>query len=281
MKIKTFSLHNLIKNNESAEEINMSNLTKILSKNYAKNFIVLILSKDYNSFIDLIFEYLDDQNNHTNISLFSDQADFLSNYQAKKYKNIVFKSLIAYQNFFDINFSENPEIDFLPLGRIHENIFSAEPYFRNSDMTLIDFNSVKKSDFPGKCNFSPIGLNAEETCSMSYFMGNGQNKMVVLYNYDSDADDTSKKISNVLIENLIHYMEKGISNRDSANLVNENNLVYYNIQSNSNDYEFVKNTLSNKWWVLNSEKEWIPCSYEDYTEIVENENLSDYLLKNI
>lgn len=281
MNIKVFSLNNSTIKKEKHEIFNLSKVTKILSKNYAKNFTVLILSKDFRSYLDLIFEYIEGQKAITRVSTFSNENSILLDYKSKNYGNIKFDSLIGYQNYYTSNNEFLKGVNYLPLGKIHEDIFNAEPYLRNSQVSLIDMNSLKKSDFPAKSNYSPIGFTAEEICSMSYFIGNSQNNVAIIFNNDINDTEENLMVSDILIDNMIHYIIKGIENRSSSNLENENNLVYYNVQSNSNDFEFVKNTLSNKWWVLNNNKEWIPCSYNDYKEIVDNENLSDYLMNNI
>jgi formiminoglutamase len=193
-------------------------------------------------------------------------------------------TFIGYQSYLTdgdaLQWVENNFFDLLRLGDIRENIKSAEPYIRNSDIICIDMNVMKKSEAPATMLALPNGLYAEELCQLSYYAGmSDKSSVFTFYNYNPDKDLEDQTMQ--LIAQALWYIAEGVSLRvKDYPFTPKTQMLKYTVIMDSpvNELIFYRSTRSDRWWIELPIKNTthiqrhtlIPCLYEDYLAALQN-----------
>lgn len=195
-------------------------------------------------------------------------------------------AVVAYQEIYSLeNGAAWGSWNKCRLGLLKENIFYAEPWLRESDLLIIDLNSVKKADCPYSTGVSPFGLTMEELCQLMYFASNGRCEFVFLHglrNWEACSERENLQRAEAL-RHLTYYFLKGREQRKYANMEAEMHTKEIHVQLDQLEDAliFVQNELTNKWWFksssLSSEQTYLACHAEDY-EMAKAGVLSDFIM---
>ena len=164
------------------------------------------------------------------------------------------------------------------LGNVRENLQQVEPYFRDSDLLLIDISSVRQSDSPGASGATPNGFFGHEFCQLCRYAGASPNMKAVLFSELLPEKDPDKMTSH-LIAQAIWYFIDGMLIRKSES-PQEKGSKKFIVSSSAADQNlvFFKSNQTDRWWmeipVKNPEtgkNHLIACSYQDYLRACTND----------
>ncbi len=161
----------------------------------------------------------------------------------------------------------------LRLGKLREDITSAEPLLRTKEYIFADLRSVRVCDFPNNPSLSPNGLYAEEFCQLARYIGMAQDlKSLFIFGFPSCSE--THCTAGVLTAELIwHTVEALWSNVHEDPSKNENNGNFLrkivSMGREGQDLCFITSRSSGRWWmeipvVQTSDLKYIPCSNQDY-----------------
>ena len=194
-------------------------------------------------------------------------------------------SFLAYQKHF-----ANPSNQVIPkinlanlmsLGKIRDDITSAEPILRGLSSIAFDVGSIRACDSIGLSNSRNIGLFSEEACQLlQYAASSTALKGVHLFGFKLE-DNNSRKIGAELIACLIWYIINGRLNANSLVSSKKNMTCYIvELEDGKQQLQFWKDDKSQRWWLeipnMKEEKSLIPCDEKDYNLACENK-MSDRL----
>ena len=160
------------------------------------------------------------------------------------------------------------------LGNLHDDLFKAEPVFRNTDVLSVDLGVLKNSEILG--NKNPNGLYSEEACQIAKFSGLS-NKLKVFgifeTSWNKDYNETTFKLS----AEIIWYFLDGYNNRMQKKDETPENLNMYKVEIKEIDdpLVFYRCAETDRWWFEayspRGEKLLIACSEKEYQEASNNE----------
>lgn len=193
--------------------------------------------------------------------------------------NIFQFNLLGYQSHFvpDEYLTKTIGInEHLSLGLIRENMITAEPVFRNTDVVSLDLSVAKYVEAPGSTNGTTNGLHSEEVCQLAKYAGLSERvKVFGLFGIDPLKSDDKATIQ--LAAQISWYFAEGVQYRDSNSLIDNGNCTVYQVQVDGfdNPLEFLKNNITNQWWMKFGDnlKEtlFFACSEKVYQQASENE----------
>lgn len=180
---------------------------------------------------------------------------------------------LGHQTYFvaqeELDLMEELNFEVKRLGILTEKIQEAEPELRNSDMVMMNLESLQHSDFQSTARQSPNGFSAREICSLARYAGiNNKVRSFGVYNFEA------KNIlpDNLLLAEIIWYFIEG-KNHSAGDIVFENEKSYetFRVQMAEQELVFYRVIMSDQWWLelgneeaLPSVQHIIPCSSEDY-----------------
>lgn len=182
---------------------------------------------------------------------------------------------LGYQTYFvaqeELDLMEELNFDVKRLGLLTENIEESEPELRNSDMVVLNLESIQSHDFQSTYELSPNGFNSREICALSRYSGvNNKVKSFGVYNFKAK----NKLSDNLLVAEIIWYFIEGKNHvAEEFDIDNIKSYEAFRVQSPEQELIFYRNIYSDQWWLdLNdsespeNKKQLIPCSLKDYKD---------------
>ncbi len=188
-------------------------------------------------------------------------------------------NLIGYQSYFvpSAYFSKTPGINqHLRLGLIRDNIKSAEPILRNSNVISVDITSVKSGDMQGSVENSPNGLRSEEVCQLARYAGIA-NSVKVFGIFENDPDYETSPLGFTLASQILWYFIEGFSNRttDNVRLAGSNTVYRVEVENVDHPITFIRDIQTGQWWIevstIDDGKHYFACSEQEYLQAKNNE----------
>ncbi len=185
--------------------------------------------------------------------------------------NIAHYTNIGYQSYFvpkeELALMNQLGYDYFRLGEIIDNIKQIIPSLRNNNSVAINLPSIQNYYNKEENITSSNGFTSREICDLSYYAGLGNTTQIFgLYNYFKLKTDSSTE---ALLTQIIWYFIEGVNNRQEEKTFNSAHYEKYTLPFQEKEIIFYRNTLNNNWWVnSNNQNELYPCSYQDYTEAV-------------
>ncbi len=191
---------------------------------------------------------------------------------------------IGYQTYLNdqqvINRFLKRKSELVRIGDARKAIHLTEPYFRDSDVTVIDISAVRQSDAPGTISPSPNGFYGEEICTLARYAGISDNlKVFGLFDVDPDIDIRSQ--TSALAAQILWFFLEGFSQKQYETPVISNSsqgrFTRYHVRVTDleDDLIFVKSNLTDRWWMeilsKDDKPQYIACSHEDYLKANRNE----------
>jgi len=161
------------------------------------------------------------------------------------------------------------------LGRLRDNISTAEPVLRNTDVLSFDIGAIKYAEAPGSSNISPNGLHSEEACQLAKYAGMSDRlKVFGLFEYDTGKDELN--VTAKLLAQIVWYFIEGFLNRQNKKPDENDRNIMYRVEVKDLEIPFVfyKNPDSNQWWmqIIFAEKVLhFACSEKEYNQASNNE----------
>jgi hypothetical protein len=195
------------------------------------------------------------------------------------------KDYIGYQRHIvsldDINEVDQNSLNSLSLGRLRGNLNNIEPNLRDTEILYLNLNVVRASDAPHTLGSLPAGLTTEELCQIMKFVGTS-NKLKSVF-IDADINTKDDSIASNVLALALWYLLEGLQMKINDHPTVSNDFSGYIINgSNTQDIEFIRHNISQKWWIMltddQGQKHYLPCSNDEYTQTVADE-IPDRILK--
>lgn len=184
---------------------------------------------------------------------------------------------IGYQTYLNdqqvINRFLKRKSELIRIGDVRKAIHLTEPYFRDSDVAVVDISAVRQSDAPGTISPSPNGFYGEEICTLARYAGISDNlKVFGLFDVDPDIDIRSQ--TSALAAQIVWFFLEGFSQKQyetpylGKGSTGRFTRYHVGVSDLDDDLIFVKSNLTDRWWMefLRGDDEplYIACSHEDY-----------------
>src|SRR5690606_30414478 len=200
--------------------------------------------------------------------------NYLSKIITESPHNLFEYSHLGFQTYFvaqeELDLMEEMNFDVKRLGKLTENISESEPELRNSDMVILNLESIQCADFQSTIENSPNGFSSREICSVSRYAGiNNKVKSFGVYNYKAKNIKTDE----LLLSEIIWYFIEGKNQAATDIQFYDNpNLETYYVQLPEQDLTFYHHTVTGQWWLelkgmneaVEDGRQIVPCSKRDY-----------------
>lgn len=182
---------------------------------------------------------------------------------------------IGFQSYFVnpnvIQTLDKLRFDCYRLGVVKTYSESVEPDLRDVDILSVDLNALMQAEAPYLQHGSPNGFTNVEMCEFfKYAAMNDKVQTVGIYGYMEDNDINN--MGAMSIAQMIWYYLDGI-HAQQYEIPLDNLEAYEQFQTafTGNDTLFIKSMRTERWWMQLPNKQFIPCSYEDYLIAANNE----------
>ena len=181
----------------------------------------------------------------------------------------------------DIHEIEHHLYDSMSLGKIRTYPHLTEPVLRDVSIIHLDLSSIRLADCPGCVDGLPTGLNAEELCQLMKYGGMSSQLQSLLINTTNLTQD-SNQIHHLVAESIWYFAE-GLNHRSKDHPALSSDFSEFIVYSESieDDLIFLKNNLTQKWWIKKPETnppKYMAVSYEEYQSSI-GENVSERIMK--
>lgn len=179
---------------------------------------------------------------------------------------------IGIQSYYNYTQNRKSINQVIRLGQFRDQNNDAEPFFRSTPATIINFNSVRYSDFPESFSKNPNGFYAEEICHLSWFSANSNTqKLVILKGFDVSASINNLGVN--LISQVIWYLNDGYCKRvleDPSKSLN--GFKEYHIENNKipEKLVFYQSVRTNKYWFKYGQNSFVACTKQDMIDVLED-----------
>lgn len=191
-------------------------------------------------------------------------------------------SYIGIQSYYDFSGGESFNRQILGLGQFRDQKNDAEPFFRSASGSIINFNSVRYSDFPDTFSMNPNGFYAEEICHLAWFAANSNTQnFIILKGYDLSSNVNNPSIN--LVSQIIWFLNDGYSKRVFENPAKTlNGFKEYHIENNKipEKLVFYQSVRTNKFWFKYGQNSFVACTKQDMNDVLES-NIPGRLWKKI
>jgi len=186
----------------------------------------------------------------------------------KHYSHIGFQSYFVHPRMLET--MDKLRFDCFRLGAVKSSIEEMEPVIRNSNLLSFDISSIANGFAPSN-HISPNGFSGEEACTLMRYAGMApEMSSVGIYGYIPERDKdflTAKQISH-----MIWYLMDGKSKaKREASLDNRDSFLEFHTSFNEVATLFLQSKKSGRWWMQMPNAQFIPCSYNDYLMVCNNE----------
>ncbi len=166
----------------------------------------------------------------------------------------------------------------LSLGQVKSNITKVEPLIRSAHHLTINLHALDHTCLLNNAK-NLTGLSIYEICQILKYAGAAPHlKSVHFQTNECKATEIGK-----LLALLSWYYLEGFEQATSEDVFDDNNkkVVVY-LESLDTEITFVQGNRSGKWWLKNpGENEnsaFIPCTYEDYQTVCQNQVPDKFLV---
>ncbi|MBK9254690.1 MAG: hypothetical protein IPM42_04320 [Saprospiraceae bacterium] len=170
----------------------------------------------------------------------------------------------------------------MSLGKMRSNINLLEPILRETEIAYFNINAIRSSEAPYSSNSYPSGLTTEELCQIMRYTGtSGQLKAVI---FDVGGLQHVDRQEAKLMAEALWYLLEGLHTQttDHPEVSKDCNEFIVSIPDYDTDITFVKNSITNKWWLKlesnDSKPTYVACAFEEYQQAISDE-IPDRLLK--
>jgi formiminoglutamase len=184
-------------------------------------------------------------------------------------------NLIGFQSYYVnpniIETFDKLRFDCLRVGKAREDIEQIEPMLRNSHVISLDINAIRSSDAPANKLASPNGFYGDEMCKITRYAGmSDEMESFGMYGYQPELDNDNATAK--LLAQMVWYFIDGLSvQKVESKLEDKEQFIEYQIPFTDTSTLFLKSKTTNRWWVQLPNKNFIPCSYNDYLTACNNE----------
>jgi arginase family enzyme len=179
----------------------------------------------------------------------------------KQYYHIGFQSYLVHPGMLQT--LDKLKFDLYRVGRVKEDISEVEPCIRSSNLFSFDVNAIANTYAPAN-KLSPNGLSGEEACLLMQYAGmSAHTNTIGIYGYnplDDEHELTAKQISQMLWYAIDGHHRK----RNEADLNDRESFYEFHLVFSEAETVFLKSKKTNRWWMQLPNKQFIPCSYNDY-----------------
>ncbi len=157
------------------------------------------------------------------------------------------------------------------LGAIRNNLISAEPVFRNSDILSFDLSAIRQSDAPSTFPM-PNGLAGEEACQLLRFAGiSDRLTLFSLCGFDEQrrANNPTEFLAAQMVWHLLEGLNMRTGDYPVCSLTKYKKYIVPSIDAN--DMVFYRSEQNNRWWIevpMADAKRVLACSNDDYDKAV-------------
>lgn len=188
---------------------------------------------------------------------------------------------VGYQNYLnsesDVLFYEQRHFAALRLGFARDEIKNIEPYLRDADLCIFDFNAIRQPDAWAATHPSPNGFTALESCIIARYAGiSDKSNCFYLCEIDTTKDQHSQSAH--LAAQIVWHVIEGIAQTKGdfpAQAVT--NYTHYMVPLDSIDLtlQFYQSPHTGRWWFAvpraDDSFEIIACNYADYQTACTNQ----------
>lgn len=182
---------------------------------------------------------------------------------------------LGHQTYFvaqeELDLMEELNFEVKRLGLLTENLDESEPELRNSDMVILNLDSIQHSDFQSNAEPSPNGFSSREICAIARYSGiNNKVRSFGVYNFEAK----NILLDNLLLAEILWYFIEG-KNHSAGDLDfdNERSFETFRVQLAEQELVFYRNIMSDQWWLelddsetVDGRHQIIPCSNKDYKD---------------
>lgn len=199
---------------------------------------------------------------------------YLSQILSKKNHTLFNYITLGYQNYYtsleSIKLSTSQHFEALRLGELQANIKKAEPYIRDSDVFIINTQSVLNSYLNEYQTYSPSGFTHKEICQLARYAGFNEKLTTFFVSIDTHSSINIMSIAQI----IWHFLEGYSSRKNDYPILPIQKLIKYHVEvSKRNFLTFYKSPLTERWWVeipipkSEYKKKWLlSCDEQDYTD---------------
>jgi formiminoglutamase len=181
----------------------------------------------------------------------------------------------------EIELFNNLYFDICRLGAFNDDFKRAEPHLRNSDLMVVDFESVKSSDTDPIVYKEANGFRSDQICKIMHYAGLSDKLSAGAI---LNIDPTQNTTASYLLAQMIWYFIDGYSQRVGDFPVGSKvsyTKFHVHLEDFEDDLVFYKSNKSERWWLevkypAGREKSYdrhhlVPCSSEDYSNALKND----------
>lgn len=197
------------------------------------------------------------------LPMLTEQPNFI-----RHYNHVGFQSYYIHPRILET--LDKLRFDCFRLGKVRENLEEIEPVFRNADMVSFDITAIKHADAPAN-TLSPNGFHGEEACMLARYAGMGAHlSSFGIYGYQPWLDHellTAKQIAQM----LWYFVDgKGVKVKE-AQITHRTEFLEFHVALTEVETLFLKSKKTGRWWMQLPNRQFIPCSYNDYLAACNNE----------
>lgn len=188
--------------------------------------------------------------------------------KVKHYNHIGFQSYFVHPRMIET--LDKLRFDCTRVGVVKDNIEEMEPVIRGTHLLSFDINAIKNSDSPASKQ-SPNGLDGMEACMLSRFAGMSTNlDSFGIYGYNP-AEDTNELTAMQISQMLWYFIDGKNRSKQESNLNDKENFNEFHTAFAEIDTVFLQSKRTGRWWMQMPDKDFIPCSPEDYQKASHDE----------
>lgn len=206
-------------------------------------------------------------------------ANYLSKIISEPPHNLFEYTQLGHQTYFvaqeELDLMEHLNFEVKRLGKLVEDMSESEPELRNSDVVIMNLESMQSSDFHSVAKMSPNGFNSREICLLSRYAGiNNKVRSFGVYNYKAENIERD----DLLLSEILWYFIEGKNHAPHTSDFEETDAYErFYVQIPEQDLTFYHNLKTDQWWLelkdlndaIEDGKQIIPCSQKDYERSLE------------
>lgn len=180
----------------------------------------------------------------------------------------------------EVDLFGNLYFDICRLGAFNDDFKRAEPHLRNSDLIVVDFDSIKSGDTDSNVYKQPNGFRADQICKIMHYSGlSDKLSSIAITNLNPDQNENAS----MLCAQMLWYFIDGYAQRVGDFPVGSKSnykKFYVSIDDLGDELVFYKSNKSNRWWLevqypsgkenLYMRHQLVPCNADDYEQALQN-----------
>lgn len=177
--------------------------------------------------------------------------------------------------------------DSIRMGSLQQDMTTAEPVVRDSDLFIFDMNVVKASDAPAVLMPNPNGLSGFDACRFARFAGTSERMKIFCVDNMAEQDDGAMITSFLMAQMLWFFTEAYYGRIPEQPKIKQKEFNTFVVETeHEGSFVFLQSRISDRWWVqiesLSGKKMTISCLKKDYLDMTLGEipeRLMKYLNK--